>query len=67
MLNLDGNQLEWVCRHLGHSANVHQTHYRQMSDFIERVHVTKLMLVQDMNLTKKYAGKKLEDIDITGS
>lgn len=65
MLNLDGNQLEWVCRHLGHSANVHQTHYRQMSDFIERVHVTKLMLVQDMNLTKKYAGKKLEDIDIT--
>ncbi|VDI46116.1 Hypothetical predicted protein [Mytilus galloprovincialis] len=65
MLNLDGNQLEWVCRHLGHSANVHKTHYRQMSGFIERVHVSKLMLVQDMNLTKKYAGKKLEDIDIT--
>ncbi|CAC5384003.1 unnamed protein product [Mytilus coruscus] len=67
MLNLDGNLLEWVCPHLGHSANVHKTHYRQMSGFIERVHVSKLMLIKVMNLTKKYAGKKLEDIEITGS
>lgn len=66
MLNLDKYQLDWVCRHLGHSDNVHKTHYRQMSDMIERVHVTKLLLLQDMNLTHKFKGQKLEDIDLSG-
>lgn len=67
MLNLDKYQVDWVCRHLGHSGSVHKTHYRQMSDLIERVHITKLLLVQDFNLTNKFKGQRLEDIDVSGN
>lgn len=66
MLNLDKYQVDWVCKHLGHIKSVHKAHYQQMSDFIERVHIAKLLLVQDMNLTKQFKGKKLEDIDVSG-
>ena len=66
MFNLDNNQLEWVCRHLGHTTEVHKTHYRQMSGAIERIQVAKLLLLQDMNLTQKFKGQKLAEIDIHG-
>lgn len=64
-MNMEGYQLEWVLKHLGHSHRVHFEHYRQLSSYIERVHIGKLMLIQDMNAMQKYAGQKLEDVDIT--
>lgn len=66
MINLEPNQMEWMWQHLGHTGDVHKTHYRQMSGFIERVQLTKLFLLQDMNLTNKYKGQKLDDIDVRG-
>ncbi|ESO97052.1 hypothetical protein LOTGIDRAFT_174659 [Lottia gigantea] len=62
VIDLNSNQLEWLCKHLGHTKRVHKEHYQQMSGFIERVKVSKLLLVQDMNLTSKFAGKKLDEI-----
>lgn len=66
-MNLDGNQLDWLTDHLGHLTKVHKEHYRQMSGFIERVHITKMMLIQDQGLIGEYAGKRLADIDLTGN
>ncbi|XP_071121286.1 uncharacterized protein [Mytilus edulis] len=64
MLNLDKYQLDWVCNHLGHTRSVHKEHYRQMSGLLERTQISKLLLIQDLNLTSKFKGKKLEDMDI---
>ena len=66
MLNLDKYQVDWVCRHLGHTKNVHKMHYRQMSGLIERTQLTKLFLLQDLNLTSQFKGKSLEEIDLKG-
>ncbi|XP_060600852.1 uncharacterized protein LOC132754246 isoform X5 [Ruditapes philippinarum] len=65
LMNLDKYQMDWLCRHLGHTKPVHREAYRQMSGLIERVYVTKLMMVQDLNLTGQFKGQSLEDIDLT--
>ncbi|XP_033751889.1 uncharacterized protein LOC117335804 [Pecten maximus] len=64
MMNLEKHQLEWVYNHLGHTKKVHREHYRQMSGLVERTQISKLLLVQDLNLTSKFQGKKLDDLDI---
>lgn len=66
MLNLDKYQIDWICNHLGHTKNVHKIHYRQMSGLIERTQVTKLLMLQDLNLTQRFKGKTLEQIDLQG-
>lgn len=66
MLNLDEQQMQWVCRHLGHSRSTHLEHYRQMSGLLERVYMTKLFLIQDMNLTHQFKNQNLLDIDVKG-
>ncbi|ESO94384.1 hypothetical protein LOTGIDRAFT_175460 [Lottia gigantea] len=64
VMDLNNNQMDWLCKHLGHTKRVHKDHYQQMSGFIERVKISKLLLVQDLNLTSKLAGKKLDDISL---
>ncbi|OWF39286.1 hypothetical protein KP79_PYT22706 [Mizuhopecten yessoensis] len=65
-MNTTESERQWVIDHLGHTMNVHQTHYRQTSDMLERVEVAKILLVQDLNLVSKYGGKKLADIQLDG-
>lgn len=62
VINLRPNELQWLCSHLGHTTRVHMEHYRQMSGFIERVKISKVLLLQDMNLTEKMVGKSLDEI-----
>ncbi|XP_069120721.1 uncharacterized protein [Argopecten irradians] len=64
MLNLDKNQLDWMYQHLGHTKAVHKEHYRQMSGLVERTQISKMFLIQDLNLTSKFKGKKLDEVDI---
>ncbi|OWF47136.1 hypothetical protein KP79_PYT07144 [Mizuhopecten yessoensis] len=64
MMNLDKNQLEWVYSHLGHTKKVHKEHYRQLSGLVEKTQVSKILLIQDLNLTSKFRGQKLDDFDI---
>lgn len=66
MFNLDKHQMDWVYNHLGHTKSVHKQHYRQMSALVERTQISKLFLIQDLNLTTKFKGKKLEELDIKG-
>ena len=59
-------QLEWVVNHIGHKKSVHLDHYRALSGFIEKVHISKVLMIQDMNMTHKFAGIRIEDIDFKG-
>ncbi|XP_076092695.1 uncharacterized protein LOC143064064 [Mytilus galloprovincialis] len=63
-LDITENQRQWILDHLGHTMDVHRVHYRQTSDLIERVHVSKLLLIQDFGKVKDFVGKKLEDIQL---
>lgn len=66
-LDITENQRQWILDHLGHTMDVHRVHYRQTSDLIERVHVSKLLLIQDFGKVKDFVGKKLEDIQLQGN
>ncbi len=63
VLNLNDSELDWVCRHMGHTKEVHLEHYRSMSGFIERMQIGKMLLMQDLNVQSQFVGKKLEEID----
>jgi len=65
VINLSSNELDWVCRHLGHNKTVHLEHYRQTSPLLERVKVGKLLVMQDLNVQGHYAGKNLQDVEFT--
>lgn len=64
-LNLSPTQLDWVYRYMGHSESVHLQHYRNMSGFIERVQIGKVLLMQDLNVSSKYVGKVLQDVEFS--
>ncbi|XP_033729959.1 uncharacterized protein LOC117319235 [Pecten maximus] len=64
VIDMTEHELEWLCGHLGHTANIHKLHYRATSGFIKRVNIGKLMLLQDLNVAGQFAGKRLQDIDI---
>lgn len=57
IIKYTGNYLEqWACDHLGHTKAVHLNHYRQLSGYLERVQIAKLMIVHDMKLTGELKG-----------
>lgn len=66
-MNTTEAERQWVVDHLGHTMNVHQVHYRQTSDVLERVDIAKILLIQDMGLVAKYKGQKIQDIQIEGN
>ena len=66
-MDLNNNQLDWLCNHLGHTKRIHLEHYRQMSGLLERTQVAKIFLIQDMNLSQKFQGKSIADITLEGT
>ncbi|XP_038063141.1 uncharacterized protein LOC119733845 [Patiria miniata] len=65
VMDLTPNQMDWVCKHLGHSKTVHLNHNRVMSSFLERVEIGKLLLMQDLNVQSNFVGKTLIDVDFS--
>lgn len=65
-MGLSDAQLKWVCDHLGHTPQVHLRSYRNLSGFIERSQVAKLMLIEDLDLTSKFKGKCIDDVEANG-
>ena len=51
---------------MGHSLNVHQEYYRQMSTVIECGKIAKLLILADSGAPGNYAGKRLQDINYEG-
>ena len=66
VIDMKPHELEWLCSHLGHTADIHKLHYRATTGFIERVNIGKLMMLQDLNVAGQFAGQRLQDIDIAG-
>lgn len=66
MLALKEHQVNWVCRHLGHTKDIHQTYYKQTSGAIERIQLGKLMLIQDRNIVAQFQNKSLDEIQFKG-
>ena len=66
MLDLKESEMNWVIKHLGHSMNVHETHYRLLNSTIERAKVAKLLLLIDNGKASQFIGKKLEDVRFEG-
>ncbi|XP_061170557.1 uncharacterized protein LOC133179888 [Saccostrea echinata] len=65
ILDLEDHELEWVSRHLAHNINTHKQHYRQHDATVEIAKVGSLMMAADEGQLRKFAGKKLSDIDVT--
>lgn len=66
MIGLQDHEMKWLCQHLGHTQKVHAIHYRATSIMIERIEISKLMLMQETNSVSKFAGKNLRDIQFEG-
>ena len=62
MLDLSDHQVEWVCKHLGHTKGIHKQVYRQLAGSVERIQIGKLMLIQDYGLGGKFVNKTLESV-----
>lgn len=60
LLDMNNAELEWVTEHLGHTADVHKTWYRQEASTIELTKVAKLLIAKDKNVNFK--NKKMKDI-----
>ncbi len=66
VFDLTDSRVQLLYDHLSHSKAVHLQHYRQMSGFIEKVKIGKIMMVQEMNLVGEMRGKPLEDSHVNG-
>lgn len=65
-LNVTPQQQRWIIDHMGHSMDVHNIHYRSTLDTIERVDITKLLLMMDTGQIAQHKNKTLEDIQLEG-
>lgn len=66
VLDLNGNELEWLADHMGHDLSVHKQYYRLQHHTLELAKVSKLLLAIDKGNCAKLIGKKLDDITIEG-
>ncbi|XP_065940226.1 uncharacterized protein [Magallana gigas] len=66
VIGLQDHEMKWLCQHLGHTQKVHAIHYRATSGMIERIEISKLMLMQETSSVSKFAGKNLRDIQFEG-
>lgn len=62
VIGLKDHELKYLCRHMGHTMQVHETHYRSTSGLIERLEIAKLMLIQERNMVGMFQGKSLNEI-----
>lgn len=65
-LNISAQQQQWVVDHMGHTLDIHHFHYRSTMDIIERIDITKLLLMMDSGHIGRFKNKKLEDIQFEG-
>ncbi|KAJ8017713.1 hypothetical protein HOLleu_44683 [Holothuria leucospilota] len=65
-LNISPQEQQWIVDHMGHTLDIHHIHYRSTLDVIERIDVTKLLLLMDCGQISRFKGKKLEEIQLEG-
>lgn len=65
VLDLNGNELEWLANHMGHDISVHKQYYRLQDHTLELAKISKLLLAIDKG-SENLVGKKLDDITLQG-
>lgn len=65
-LNISPQQQRWVVDHMGHTLDVHNIHYKSTLDVIERVDISKLLLMMDLGQIGRFKGKRLDEIQFEG-
>ena len=65
VLDLNGNELEWLANHMGHDLSVHKEYYRLQDHTLELAKISKLLLAIDKGCAN-LVGKKLDDISLQG-
>lgn len=65
-MDISPQEQKWIVDHLGHTLDVHNIHYKAVSDVIERVDIAKLLLILDNGLMAKYKGCRIQDIELSG-
>jgi len=58
------NELDLLCRHMGHSINVHHSFYRLPSQTLELAKISKLLLAVETGKLNNLSGKKFEELKI---
>jgi len=58
--------MDWVLKHMGHTLDIHNIHYRQTSDVIERTKIAKILLLQDSGRLAEFYDKSLDEIQFAG-
>jgi len=64
LLDMKPNEFEMVCKHMGHSAFVHQDYYRLPSHTLELAKLSKLLLAVENGGLNELCGKNLNEIDV---
>ena len=58
--------MNWNRSAAGQTTKMNKLHYRASSALIERIKISKLMLIEENSLVGKFAGRKLSDIQFEG-
>ena len=67
LLQLNDEQLEYLCNHMGHDVKVHRHFYRLHDNALEVSKVAKLLLAVDGGQIHHIAGKDLDTITLDGN
>ena len=66
IIDLNGSELDWLARHMGHDIAVHREYYRLHDSTIELAKVSKLLLAVDEGNASKWLGRNLDQIQLDG-
>lgn len=59
-------ELDWLARHMGHDIRVHREYYRLHESHIELAKVGKWLFAVDSGKAHKYAGKRMDEVELDG-
>jgi hypothetical protein len=66
MLDMTPNELDYLCKHLAHSSQVHKIHYQTTSDVVERTKIGLLLMLKDAGKLESFKGRKIAEIELEG-
>lgn len=60
------HEREWLAEHLGHTLDMHKSHYRLQEPLVEMTQLTKLLMAVEEGRASEFVGKSLATIRIPG-
>lgn len=66
ILKMNGNEIEWLANHLGHSVRIHRELYSFKDSTVELTKVSKILVAMDEGKIVEYSGKTLSEIELNG-